>query len=52
MVSVMSWVTSISSKQDEIQSQLTGMSAAYWLAFGIAIICLILVVIKVYDKKN
>jgi MFS family permease len=52
MVSVMSLVTSISSKQDEIQSRLTGMSAAYWLAFWIAIICLILVAVRVYDREN
>ncbi|MDR0886891.1 MAG: DHA2 family efflux MFS transporter permease subunit [Clostridiales Family XIII bacterium] len=53
MVSVMSLVTSLSSKtQGTKQAQLTGISAAYWLAAAIAIICLIIVIINVWDTKK
>jgi uncharacterized membrane protein len=46
MVSVMSLVTAFSG------SQLTGISVAYWLSVGIAVVCFILVIAKVRSEKT
>jgi CBS domain-containing protein len=52
MVAAMSLVTALNAGQSEGQAQLTGITAAYWLSAGIALICLVIVVVKVRDRKN
>ncbi|MDR2087836.1 MAG: DHA2 family efflux MFS transporter permease subunit [Clostridiales Family XIII bacterium] len=47
MVSVMSLVTALSAVRGAVRSQLMGINAAYWLSFGIALVCLVLVIVKV-----
>ncbi|MDR1292669.1 MAG: DHA2 family efflux MFS transporter permease subunit [Clostridiales Family XIII bacterium] len=52
MVAAMSLVTALSSGQSDRQAQLTGITAAYWLSAGIALICLIIVIVKIRDRKK
>ncbi|MDR1710855.1 MAG: DHA2 family efflux MFS transporter permease subunit [Propionibacteriaceae bacterium] len=33
-------------------SELTGIVAAYWVSFGIAVLCVVIVVVRVWDKKK
>jgi EmrB/QacA subfamily drug resistance transporter len=50
MVAAMSLVTALYAGQSGRQAQLAGIIAAYWLSAGIALICLMIVIVKVKDR--
>lgn len=52
MVSTMAIVTLLSGGEDNVNAQLKGINAAYWLAAGIAFVCLIMVFARVRDGKK
>jgi Na+/melibiose symporter-like transporter len=52
MVSVMSLVTNLSAGNNQAEAQLSGIQAAFYLSIAFAVISLVMVIVKVKDRKK
>jgi EmrB/QacA subfamily drug resistance transporter len=52
MISVMSLTSAFASSQGELQSQMTGIRATFWLSAGIGLAALAITIVKVRDRKK